>query len=92
MVKYSYYPFDKKEDEIVNALENSDEETETIDDNVTEPEENINNNFVENISIDHDKKLFVSKNKSSINSIANTYQNAIEHMKEKRRSRRTAIP
>ena len=85
-VKYSYYPFDKKEEEIVDALEeDSDEELNSeIVSKLEESDIDPNNNFVDDISIDHKQKWFSDKNTVDICSVANTYQDIIENMKQKR--------
>ena len=87
---YSHYPFDEKENDIVNALIDSDEETEINEDLISKNSNNTDfkNNIVDDTLIEHKDKWFENNPNIRYSNKVNkmdTYQEIITIMKEKRR-------
>ena len=64
--------FDEKENDIVDALNESDDEKEVY--NETNDNEQINNNIIEDININHNKEWFKNKNIEKFNNEFYSYQ------------------
>jgi len=88
---YSHYPFDEKENEMIDAILDSDDEIDSKQESEVYSKKFINNdlqnNIVNNIHISHKNEWFENNHNNTYNKInkMDTYQEIINIMKETRR-------
>lgn len=88
---YSHYPFDEKENDMIDAILDSDDEIDSKEESEACSKKSINtdlqNNIVNNILISHKNEWFENNPNNTNNKVSkmDTYQEIINIMKESRR-------